>query len=120
MTSVKKNYPPHTIDFSHENDDASKQNSHLAITNSLTSKLDDFWRTIRRILWPLKPQSAYSRTSDGTLPIEYQNVLDPLDVLVYVAANTSTIKLGTSVIDMFYYTPIMLAKRLLPWIFFTR
>lgn len=25
---------------------------------------------------------------------------------------TSTIKLGTSVIDMFYYTPIMLAKRL--------
>jgi alkanesulfonate monooxygenase SsuD/methylene tetrahydromethanopterin reductase-like flavin-dependent oxidoreductase (luciferase family) len=32
--------------------------------------------------------------------------------LVYVAANTSNIKLGTAVIDMFYYTPIMLAKRL--------
>ncbi|MGC2573519.1 MAG: LLM class flavin-dependent oxidoreductase, partial [Candidatus Nitrosopolaris sp.] len=72
---------------------------------------DSVW-TITRILWPLKPQSAYSGTSDGTLPIEYQNVLDPLDALVYVAANTSTIKLGTSVIDMFYYTPIMLAKRL--------
>ena len=27
-------------------------------------------------------------------------------------ANTSTIELGTSVIDMFYYTPIMFAKRL--------
>jgi probable F420-dependent oxidoreductase len=72
---------------------------------------DSVW-TITRILWPLKPQSSYGGTPDGTLPIEYQNVLDPLDVLVYVAANTSNIKLGTSVIDMFYYTPIMLAKRL--------
>src|SRR5215831_18693395 len=62
-----------------------------------------------RILWPLNPQSAYRGTSDGTLPIEYQNALDPLDVLVYVAAN---IKSGTAVMDMFYYTPIMLAKRL--------
>jgi alkanesulfonate monooxygenase SsuD/methylene tetrahydromethanopterin reductase-like flavin-dependent oxidoreductase (luciferase family) len=35
-----------------------------------------------------------------------------LDVLVHVATNTSNIKLGTSVIDMFYYTPIMLAKRM--------
>jgi alkanesulfonate monooxygenase SsuD/methylene tetrahydromethanopterin reductase-like flavin-dependent oxidoreductase (luciferase family) len=72
---------------------------------------DSVW-TITRILWPLKPQSPYGGTPDESLPIEYQNALDPLDVLVYVAANTSNIKLGTSVIDMFYYTPIMLAKRL--------
>jgi probable F420-dependent oxidoreductase len=72
---------------------------------------DSVW-TITRILWPLQPQTPYGGTPDGTLPIEYQNALDPLDVLVYVAANTSTIELGTSVIDMFYYTPIMLAKRL--------
>jgi alkanesulfonate monooxygenase SsuD/methylene tetrahydromethanopterin reductase-like flavin-dependent oxidoreductase (luciferase family) len=72
---------------------------------------DTVW-TITRILWPLKPQSPYGGTPDGSLPIEYQNALDPLDVLVYLAANTSNIKLGTSVIDMFYYTPIMLAKRL--------
>src|SRR5215467_15846505 len=81
------------------------------LQTAIQAEKEGFW-TITRILWPLKPQSAYSGTSDGTLPIEYQNVLDPLDVLVYVAANTSTIKLGTSVIDMFYYTPIMLAKRL--------
>jgi hypothetical protein len=43
---------------------------------------DSVW-TITRILWPLKPQSAYGRTSDGTLPIEYQDVLDPLDVSQY-------------------------------------
>ena len=71
---------------------------------------DSLW-TITRILWPLKPQSAYRATPDGSLPIEYQNVLDPLDVLVYVAANTNNIALGTSVADMFFYTPIMLAKR---------
>ena len=29
------------------------------------------------------------------LPIEYQKVLDPLDVLEYVAANTTKISLGT-------------------------
>jgi alkanesulfonate monooxygenase SsuD/methylene tetrahydromethanopterin reductase-like flavin-dependent oxidoreductase (luciferase family) len=71
---------------------------------------DSAW-TITRILWPIKPQSAYAATPDGSLPIEYQKVLDPLDVLEYVAANTTKISLGTSVIDMFFYTPIMLAKR---------
>ena len=50
-------------------------------------------------------------TPDGSLPIEYQRVLDPLDVLAYVAANTTKISLGTSVADMFFYTPIMLVKR---------
>jgi alkanesulfonate monooxygenase SsuD/methylene tetrahydromethanopterin reductase-like flavin-dependent oxidoreductase (luciferase family) len=48
---------------------------------------------------------------DGSLLIEYQNALDPLDVLTYVVSNTNKIILGTSVIDMFFYTPIMLAKR---------
>jgi alkanesulfonate monooxygenase SsuD/methylene tetrahydromethanopterin reductase-like flavin-dependent oxidoreductase (luciferase family) len=60
-------------------------------------------------LWPLKPQTTYSLTPDGSLPTEYQTVLDPLDVLAYVTANTSKISLGTSVEDMFFYTPIMLA-----------
>jgi alkanesulfonate monooxygenase SsuD/methylene tetrahydromethanopterin reductase-like flavin-dependent oxidoreductase (luciferase family) len=59
----------------------------------------------------IKPQSAYEASPDGTLPIEYQNVLDALDVLAYVAANTNKIALGTYVKDMFFFTPIMLAKR---------
>ena len=67
--------------------------------------------TITRILWPLKPQTPYGLTPDGSLPTEYQTVLDPLDVLTYVVANTTKISLGTGVIDMFFYTPIMLAKR---------
>ena len=59
---------------------------------------------------PVKPQSAYIATPDGSLPTEYQNVLDPLDVLGYAAATTNKIALGTAVADMFFYTPIMLAN----------
>lgn len=71
---------------------------------------DSLW-TIRRILWPLKPQSTYLASPDGSLPSEYQNALDALDVLAYVAANTNNIALGTHVEDMFFWTPITLAKR---------
>jgi probable F420-dependent oxidoreductase len=89
---------------------ATRENVLKLATQAEKDGFDSLW-TITRILWPLKPQSAYRATPDGSLPIEYQNVLDPLDVLVYVAANTNKIALGTSVADMFFYTPIMLAKR---------
>ena len=89
---------------------ATRENVLKLATQAEKEGFDSLW-TITRILWPLKPQSAYRATPDGSLPLEYQNVLDPLDVLVYVAANTNTISLGTSVADIFFYTPIMLAKR---------
>ncbi len=89
---------------------ATRENVLQLATQAEKEGFDSVW-TITRILWPLKPQSAYVATPDGSLPIEYQNVLDPLDVLAYVAANTDKIALGTSVVDMFFYTPIMLAKR---------
>jgi len=89
---------------------ATRENVLKLATRAEKEGFDSLW-TITRILWPLKPQSAYRATPDGSLPIEYQNVLDPLDVLVYVAANTNNIALGTSVADIFFYTPIMLAKR---------
>jgi len=66
---------------------------------------------VANLYWPLKPQSPYKGTPDGSLLVEYQNVLDHLDVLIYVAANTNNIVLGISIIDMFYYTLIMLVKR---------
>ena len=89
---------------------ATRENVLKLATQAEKEGFDSLW-TITRILWPLKPQSAYRATPDGSLPLEYQNVLDPLDVLVYVAANTNNIALGTSVADIFFYTPIMLAKR---------
>jgi len=72
---------------------------------------DSLW-TIERLLWPVKPQNPYPATPDGSLPEEYKYVLDPLDTLTYAAAQTKTIKLGTSVLDMPYYNPVMLARRL--------
>jgi alkanesulfonate monooxygenase SsuD/methylene tetrahydromethanopterin reductase-like flavin-dependent oxidoreductase (luciferase family) len=42
----------------------------------------------------------------------YKQVLDPLDALTYVAAQTKKIKLGTSVLDMPYHNPVVLARRL--------
>jgi len=68
--------------------------------------------TIERLLYPVKLQTPYPGTPDGSLPEIYRHVLDPLDTLTYVASQTKTIKLGTSVLDMPYYNPVMLARRL--------
>jgi probable F420-dependent oxidoreductase len=68
--------------------------------------------TIERLLYPLKLQKPYPGTPDGHLPEIYKYVLDPLDALTYVAAQTKTIRLGTSVLDMPYHNPVVLARRL--------
>jgi probable F420-dependent oxidoreductase len=62
-------------------------------------------------LWPLKPQTPYVATPDGTLPVEYQNVLDPLETLTYLAGITDKISLGTCIIDMLFHNPVVLARR---------
>jgi len=48
-----------------------------------------------RILWPINPQSKYPATPDGSLREEYQHNLDSMNLLSYIAANTSKILLGT-------------------------
>ena len=68
--------------------------------------------TIERLLYPLKLQRPYPGTPDGHLPEIYKQALDPLDALTYVAAQTKKIKLGTSVLDMPYHNPVVLARRL--------
>jgi probable F420-dependent oxidoreductase len=86
---------------------ATKDNLLQTAIHAEKEGFDSVW-TITRILWPLKPQTPYGLTPDGSLPTEYQTVLDPLDVLTFVAANATKI---SGVVDMFFYTPIMLAKR---------
>jgi len=71
---------------------------------------DSLW-AVERLLWPVKPQSAYPATHDGSLPEEFKHVLDPLEALAFVAAHTRNIALGTSVLNMPYYNPVMLARR---------
>jgi probable F420-dependent oxidoreductase len=72
--------------------------------------LDSIW-AIERLLWPVKPQTPYGGIPNAPIPVEYQNVLDPLDTLTYLAANTDRISLGTSIIDMLLHNPVVLARR---------
>jgi probable F420-dependent oxidoreductase len=74
-------------------------------------RYDSLW-TIERLLYPVKPQTRYPATPDGSLPEAYKYVLDPLEALTFAAAKTKTIALGTSVLDIPYYNPVMLARRL--------
>lgn len=73
--------------------------------------IDSVW-VLDRLLWPLNPQTPYAASPDGILPVEFQNVFDPLTILTYVAGVTKRILLGTSVIDMLFESPVLLAKRL--------
>ena len=63
---------------------ATRDNVLQTATQAEKEGFDSVW-TIERILWPLKPQTQHPVTPDGSLPVEYQNVLDPLDVLENVA-----------------------------------
>jgi probable F420-dependent oxidoreductase len=71
---------------------------------------DSVW-VLERLLWPINPQTPYPVTPDGSLPVDYQNVLDPLETLSFVAANTEKISLGTSVIDSPFHNPVVLGRR---------
>ena len=71
---------------------------------------DTLWVT-DRLMHAVAPRSAYPGTADGSLPDPYRYVLDPLEALTYVAAATSRIGLGTSVLDMPYYNPVVLARQ---------
>ncbi len=72
---------------------------------------DSLW-TIERLLWPVNPQTPYPVTPDGRLPEGYKYSLDPVEALTYAAALTKKIGLGTSVLDIPYYNPVTLARRL--------
>jgi probable F420-dependent oxidoreductase len=89
---------------------ATKENILKIALGAEKEGLDSIW-VGERLLWPLKPQTPYPGTPDGSLPTFQQNVLDPLETLTYVAANTNKIALGTSVIDMLFHNPVILAKR---------
>lgn len=89
---------------------ATKENILYIAKESEKEGIDSVW-VLDRLLWPLNPQTPYAATPDGTLPVEFQNVLDPLTTLTYVAGVTKQILLGTSIIDMFFQNPMVLAKR---------
>lgn len=71
---------------------------------------DSLW-VLDRILWPVNPKAPYP-IGDGSLPVKYKNVLDPLETLTFAAAHTRRIALGTSVLNLPWYNPVLLARRL--------
>lgn len=74
-------------------------------------RYDSLWVT-ERLVYPLNPQTPYPATPDGSLPEQYKRVLDPIETLTFAAAHTSRIALGTSILDIPYYNPVVLARRL--------
>ena len=89
---------------------ATKENILYIAREAEKERIDSVW-VLDRLLSPIKPQTPYVATPDGSLPVEYQNVLDPLTTLTYVAGVTERISLGTSVIDMFFQNPVVLGRR---------
>lgn len=66
--------------------------------------------TFERLLRPAEPMML----GVGPVPLPDFNaaVYDPLETLSYAAAKTSTIRLGTSVLDTLFHSPLVLARRL--------
>jgi probable F420-dependent oxidoreductase len=71
---------------------------------------DSLW-VLDRLLYPVNPRAPYP-VGDGTLPIKYKRVLDPIETLTFAAARTERIALGTSVLNIPWYNPVLLARRL--------
>ncbi|MDQ3573459.1 MAG: TIGR03619 family F420-dependent LLM class oxidoreductase [Actinomycetota bacterium] len=61
--------------------------------------------TFQRLLSPLDGEKP-------VLPPAYRSVHDPLATLAYLAGQTTTVRLGVAIVNMPYYSPVVLAKLL--------
>jgi probable F420-dependent oxidoreductase len=60
----------------------------------------------------VNPRAPYPPTADGSLPLPYRRSLDPLAILAYLAAATRQVRIGTSIINLPFYNPVLLAREL--------
>jgi probable F420-dependent oxidoreductase len=65
-----------------------------------------------RLLHPVAPRTPYPASADGSLPEYFKRAMDPLEALTFAAAHTRRITLGTAVLNMPFYHPLVLARRL--------
>jgi alkanesulfonate monooxygenase SsuD/methylene tetrahydromethanopterin reductase-like flavin-dependent oxidoreductase (luciferase family) len=61
-------------------DYATRENILYVAKEAEKEGLDSVW-VFERLLWPIKPKTPYVATPDGSLPIQYQNVLVHLKLL---------------------------------------
>ncbi|MFQ5828342.1 MAG: LLM class F420-dependent oxidoreductase [Candidatus Methylomirabilia bacterium] len=66
----------------------------------------------QRLLYALKPKNDYPPMPGQAWPKPFERVMDPIVSLAHVAGATTQIRLGTSVLILPYYSPILLAKQL--------
>lgn len=64
-----------------------------------------------RVLWPTAPQAPFP-AGDGALSPMWRRNLDALDTLTYAAAHSTNLRLGTAVLILPIYAPVLLARRL--------
>jgi alkanesulfonate monooxygenase SsuD/methylene tetrahydromethanopterin reductase-like flavin-dependent oxidoreductase (luciferase family) len=91
-------------------DHATKENIVHVAKEAENAGLDSLW-VLERLVWPIDPQNPYPGTRDGRFPDDWKYILDPIETRVFAAANTNRIALGTSVIDMLFHNPVILARR---------
>lgn len=63
-----------------------------------------------RLLYPTQPSEPYPASHDGSLPEQYRTILDPIMTLGHVAAITSRVRIGSSILVMPLYNPVILAR----------
>jgi probable F420-dependent oxidoreductase len=64
-----------------------------------------------RVLWPTEPQAPFP-AGDGSLSPMWRRNLDALDTLTYAAAHSSRLRIGTGILILPIYDPVLLARRL--------
>jgi probable F420-dependent oxidoreductase len=60
--------------------------------------------TLQRLLYPAEPDSPRWQPS-------YRSVADPVVTLAYLAGHTGRVRLGTAVLNMPWFSPVLLAKQ---------
>ena len=95
----------------HQGPVANRENMLRVATEAEKLDYDSLW-TNERLLAPVNAKTPYPGSPDGKLNEEYKNHLEHLTCLTFASAVTERIRLGVSVINIPWYNPIMLAKRL--------
>jgi probable F420-dependent oxidoreductase len=95
----------------HQGPVATRENMRLVATEAESMGYDSLW-TNERLLVPVTAKTPYPGNAEGVLDEEYKNHLDHLTCMTYVSAITERIRLGVSVINLPWYNPVLLAKRL--------
>src|SRR5688500_2740005 len=72
---------------------------------------DTVWTT-ERVLVAVNPSTGYGGMAGVPIPEQYKLQFDPLDTLAFVAGITKRVRLGPSVLDLPFYNPVMLARRI--------